>query len=208
LVESVLRAGLLPGERFHLVGHSYGASVALALAQARPHRLHSLTLFEPVSVHLLPPQQAARRELEQLAEELVHLRRDGDPLGAAARFIDYWAGSGAFPQLPPAVQQSLTRQLPKVELDFAAIGRETLTAEDHRRITAPTCLLSGSSGPQPPHAVLDVLARVLPRVRRHRVIGGHMAPVTHAGLVNPVIDAFIRGVDALELTSPARAAHG
>jgi pimeloyl-ACP methyl ester carboxylesterase len=45
-VESVLHVGLLPGERFHLVGHSHAAAVALHIAQARPRRLHSLTLFE------------------------------------------------------------------------------------------------------------------------------------------------------------------
>jgi hypothetical protein len=57
--------------------------------------------------------------------------------------------------------------------------------------------------------VLDVLAAVLPHARRQRVIGGHMAPVTHADLVNPVIDCFIRGVDALELPVASRVAvHG
>jgi pimeloyl-ACP methyl ester carboxylesterase len=45
-IERVLRVGLLPGERFHLVGHSHAAAVALHVAQARPQRLRSLTLFE------------------------------------------------------------------------------------------------------------------------------------------------------------------
>lgn len=48
-VESVLRVGLLPGERFHLVGHSHAAAVALHIARTRPQRLHSLTLFETAS---------------------------------------------------------------------------------------------------------------------------------------------------------------
>ena len=209
LVESVLRVGLLPGERFHLVGHSYGASVALQLAQARPHRLHSLTLFEPVSLHLLPPDQAARRELERVRDAMVALSQAGRTQRAAEEFIDYWSGEGAFAQLPAKLQLALVRQLPKAALDFAAIARETLCADDHRRISAPTCLLSGSDGPKPAHAVLDVLAAVLPHARRQRVIGGHMAPVTHADLVNPVIDCFIRGVDALELPMASRVAvHG
>ena len=70
----------------------------------------------------------------------------------------------------------------------------------------PTCLLSGSSGPAAPHAVLDALAAVLPQARRQRVPGGHMAPVTHPDLVNPVIDCFIRGIDALDLPTPSRVA--
>lgn len=209
LVESVLRVGVLPGERFHLVGHSYGASVALQLAQARPHRLRSLTLFEPVSLHLLPPDHAQRRELERVRDDMIALSQAGQTQRAAEGFIDYWSGEGAFAQLPVTLQLALARQVPKTALDFAAIARETLRADDHRRITAPTCLLSGSDGPKPAHAVLDALAAVLPHARRQRVIGGHMAPVTHADLVNPVIDCFIRGIDALELPAASRmAVHG
>jgi pimeloyl-ACP methyl ester carboxylesterase len=47
-VERVLRVGLLPGERFHLIGCSQGVEPALHIARARPHRLHSLTLCEAV----------------------------------------------------------------------------------------------------------------------------------------------------------------
>ncbi|MCW5659286.1 MAG: hypothetical protein KIT60_16400 [Burkholderiaceae bacterium] len=45
-VDSVLRIGLLPGERFHLVGHRQGVAAALRIAQARPRRLYSLTLCQ------------------------------------------------------------------------------------------------------------------------------------------------------------------
>jgi len=45
-VESVLRLGLLPGESFHLVGHAHGAVVAFRIAQVRPQRLLSLSLFD------------------------------------------------------------------------------------------------------------------------------------------------------------------
>ena len=48
-VEGVLRVGLLPGERFHLIGCSQGVEPALHIAQARPHRLHSLTLCDAVA---------------------------------------------------------------------------------------------------------------------------------------------------------------
>lgn len=209
LVDSVLRVGLLPGERFHLVGHAYGATVALRWAQARPHRLRSLTLFEPVSLNLLPPEHVARRELEQVRDDVAALCRAGAHRDAAARFIDHWSGVGAFAQVPARLQQALIRQLPKLELDLAAVARETLNLHDHRRIGVPTCLLSGSSAPTAPHAVLDALAAVLPQARRQCVPGGHMAPVAHPDLVNPVIDCFIRGIDALDLPSPSRVAlHG
>jgi pimeloyl-ACP methyl ester carboxylesterase len=53
LVESVLARELRPGEKFHLIGHSYGGVVALRLAQTRPHAVRSLTLFEPILFNLL-----------------------------------------------------------------------------------------------------------------------------------------------------------
>src|SRR6185295_16346028 len=56
LVEGVLSRELRPGEAFHLVGHSYGGVIALQLAsQAQARRVRSLSLFEPIAFHLLPP---------------------------------------------------------------------------------------------------------------------------------------------------------
>ena len=204
LIDSVLRVGLLPGERFHLVGHSYGAAVALRMAHARPQRLHSLTLFEPVALNLLPEAHAGRRELEGVRDEMLRWSESGDPRRGAEHFIDYWTGAGTFAQLPAKAQQTLAKLVHKTALDFAAVSRETLCVDDCRRITVPACLLSGNDSLQVAHDVLDALANVLPRASRQRVPGGHMAPVTHPDLVNPVIDAFIRGVDALDVSRATR----
>jgi len=204
LVDSVLRVGLLPGERFHLVGHSYGAAVAMQWAQARQQRLQSLTLFEPVAFHVLSPDHPGRLAFEAVRDSVQRHVDGGDVLSAAQHFIDYWSGPGSFDQLPPKVQLALIKQVPKTLLDFAAVSRERSCADDYRSIDVPTCLLSGTLGPSPPHAVLDRLAQVLPQARRQWVIGGHMAPVTHSDLVNPVIDCFIRGVDSGDVPTAAR----
>jgi pimeloyl-ACP methyl ester carboxylesterase len=196
LVESVLRVALLPNEPFHLVGHSYGAAVALHLAQQRPHRLRSLALFEPVAYHVLPAGHAGRVELESVAARLRELAERDQTLLGAEQFIDYWSGPGSFAELPRNVQLDLARQVPKTLLDFEALSRETLRAEDHACIDVPVCLFAGTLGPRPPRDVLDALAQWLPHARRHRVDAGHMAPVTHGWLVNPVLDCFIRGVDS------------
>jgi len=49
------------GERFHLVGHSYGGAVALEVARADPERVASLVLFEPVLFSLLDEEDINRR---------------------------------------------------------------------------------------------------------------------------------------------------
>lgn len=205
LIESVLNVALLPGESFHLVGHSYGAAVALQLARWKPYRLLSLALFEPVSVHLLPPTHRGRMELEAVRDDLQRCADGGEALLGAQRFIDYWTGAGAFAGLPRSVQMSLATLVPKTLLDFAAVSREKLEIDAYRCISAPVCLFSGTTGPRPPRDVLDALADALPQARRHRVDAGHMAPVTHSWLVNPVLECFIRGVDSSATPQAARA---
>ncbi len=206
LIESVLQVALLPGETFHLVGHSYGAAVALQLARWKPHRLHSLALYEPVAVHLLPPGHRGRVEFEAVRDELQRCADRGEALLGAQRFIDYWSGAGAFAQLPRSLQMSLAGLVPKTLFDFAAVLQEKSSVDAYRCISAPVCLFSGTTGPRPPRDVLDVLADALPQARRHRVDAGHMAPVTHSWLVNPVLECFIRGVDANDMTGTPRAA--
>ena len=41
------------GDRFHLVGHSYGAAVAVKAALMQPQRVRSLVLYEPTLFHLV-----------------------------------------------------------------------------------------------------------------------------------------------------------
>ncbi|HSW25202.1 MAG TPA: alpha/beta fold hydrolase, partial [Burkholderiaceae bacterium] len=147
LIESVLQVALLPGETFHLVGHSYGAAVALQLARWKPYRLQSLALYEPVAVHLLSPDHLGRVELEAVRDDLQRCADRGDALLGAQRFIDYWSGAGSFVQLPRTVQTSLAGLVPKTLLDFAALSREKSSVDDYRCISAPVCLFSGTSGP-------------------------------------------------------------
>ncbi|HVO07607.1 MAG TPA: alpha/beta hydrolase [Burkholderiaceae bacterium] len=205
LIDTVLAVALLPGESFHLVGHSYGAAVALQLARSRPHRLRSLALYEPVAIHLLPPGHRGRLELEAVRDELQRCADDGDALAGARGFIDYWSGAGAFAQLPRHVQNNLAQLVRKTLLDFEAIARERSTLDGHRHIDVPVCLFAGASGPRPPRDVLDALADALPQARRHRIDAGHMAPVTHSWLVNPVLETFIRGIDGDDALQPVRA---
>ncbi|MDQ6683965.1 MAG: alpha/beta hydrolase, partial [Pseudomonadota bacterium] len=52
-VELVAPAVELAGERFDLIGHSYGAAVAVKLVLTYPARVRSLVLYEPTLFHLV-----------------------------------------------------------------------------------------------------------------------------------------------------------
>jgi len=190
-VESVLANALLPCETFHLVGHSYGGVVALSLAQRAPQRLDSLTLYEPLAVHLLPPRDPARLEFELLGERVGHDAAADNATAGAARFIDHWSGQGSFSALPPLKQRAFTALLPKVLMEFRAVSGERRITSWLRDFDVPVCLMHGNSSPSSARRVIAFLAALLPRIRRIEFGAGHMGPVTHPDMVNPEIARFI-----------------
>lgn len=200
LVGRVLAETLEPGERFHLVGHSYGGAVALRFAYDMRQRVRSLSLFEPMAPHLLGHNDPGRNDLKTLAQTVEASLKQGDLPGATARFIDYWSGPGSFFHLSTDRQAALSRTFAKVPLDFRASFDEPLAVYDYLRITMPTCLIGGLFSPRSTAGVLEVLTEVLPDYRLHWVAASHMAPVTHAALVNPIIEGFIHQVDAAGLS--------
>lgn len=196
LVESVLNREVPAGEQLHLVGHSYGGAVALRLALTNPGRVRSLALFEPGAFHLLPADDPARTELETLRCDVQASLAEHNLNRGAARFIDYWNGPATFDRMPTRRQSCLVRQLPKTALEFQAVARERPCTSAYRRLQMPTCLIAGRHSPQPARSVHAVLGQVLPRAACHEVAAGHMAPVTHPELVNPIIADFVRTFDA------------
>jgi pimeloyl-ACP methyl ester carboxylesterase len=115
----------------------------------------------------------------------------------AARFIDYWNGPSTFDQMPPRRQMSLIRLLPKTALDFQAVARERPSIAAYRRMQTPTCLIAGRRSPRAARSLFSALGEILPRAACHEVAAGHMAPVTHPELVNPIIAGFVRTFDAV-----------
>ena len=196
LVNTVLARELGARQRIHLVGHSYGAIVALKLAQQSPSRLLSMCLFEPIAFYLLPRGSAARLEIEAVGRRVEADLAAGDLIRGTQRYIDYWSGPETFASMPASRQAALAGCLAKTALEFHAVQAEPLRLSAYGRIKAPSCLIGSLDGLAPARRITAMLAEVLPNVRRHEVDAGHMAPATHPQLVNPLIEEFIRGVDA------------
>ncbi|HKF07490.1 MAG TPA: alpha/beta fold hydrolase [Xanthobacteraceae bacterium] len=94
--------------KLHLVGHSYGGGVALHAALVRPDRIASIALYEPSVFHLLrqmgAPGALALAEIGRVADGVCRGVLSGDYRGAAAGFVDYWNGPGAWEAMCPAAQ--------------------------------------------------------------------------------------------------------
>lgn len=195
LVQLKLAQLLDPGERFHLVGHSFGGAVALRLAHANPQRVRSLTLYEPTAFHLLEPDDPALDDIRAVARATQAAARGAERLDATETFIDFWGGKGTYAALPPARQALFASLLPKVPLDFQALIDDPLRPADYGRIAVATCLIAGSASPPCAHAIVSILAASLAHAETHEIDAGHMAPVSHPALVNPIIEDFIRRIE-------------
>lgn len=183
------------GERFHLVGHSYGGAVALVAALTDPARVASLALFEPVLFSVLmaaDPAQPAAQEIVAVRDETTAALRRGDPAAAGARFVDYWMGPGAWARMPDGRRETVTAAMPGVAPQWDAIFGEPAPLAAFSALEMPVLLLGGSASPASAREVARLLGKTLPRVSAVEIEGaGHMGPVTHPDPVNALIDEFL-----------------
>jgi pimeloyl-ACP methyl ester carboxylesterase len=121
----------------------------------------------------------------------------GDYRGAAASFVDYWSGRGAWEALRPSVQAALTRWAPKAPLDFRALLDERTPASAYTSLRVPALIMRGEHAPVPTRAIAERLPMLLPAARLAIVEGaGHMGPLTHADQVNATIARHIAESEA------------
>jgi pimeloyl-ACP methyl ester carboxylesterase len=183
------------GDPFVLVAHSYGAAVALVAAVSQPKRIRALALFEPPLFAVLdrespPPNDAdGIRQVAVLAEAALDA---GDPDRAAAAFIDYWMGDGAWEQTPEARKPSIRAAMSHVREYAAALFTEPTPLSAFSALDIPTLYMTGTESPASSRSVARLLMSVLPQVQHVEFGGmGHMGPVTHPDTVNDVICRFI-----------------
>ena len=180
-----------------LVGHSYGAAVATRMALRRPDRIVGLALFEPVLFSLiLRGADRAGREILTTGCAIRDDVRAGRVPQAAARFVDYWSGAGAWDAIDARRRAGLCSRMGKVAQEFGALFSDALPLAAYARLTMPVLLLEGEMTPLPPRAIARRLLGVLPDATHVRVAGaGHMGPITHAEVVNGEILRFVHAVD-------------
>lgn len=127
-IEAMLQRAAAP---FTLVGHSYGAAVALRIAVQRPERVRALVLYEPTLFALIDAEGPAPNDADGIRAAVAAATRAldaGDADAAAAHFIDYWTGPGSFAAMPEA-------RRPAVAASVRAVRRWA-----HALMTEPTPL--------------------------------------------------------------------
>lgn len=172
---------LLAEGPIHVVGHSFGATVALRAVAEDPAIATSLTLIDPVwfaaaagtAVH-------AAYKRQMLAYEAAVEKRDIVPIVRA--FMDVWSDT-PLDVMPFAQQRKYLERMPVIvdamrELDCDPLGLFQPGGLQH--VTCPVTLIEGGSAPPVIAAILDRIEAGLPNVRRCVIPGaGHMVPITH-----------------------------
>lgn len=182
------------GEPVHLVGHSFGGTIALAAAMAGRIAVRSIATFEANPLLMIAAQ--GRRDLFADARamasgfEAAHLAGERD---AAGRVIDYWGGAEAFARLPEPVQDYCRKTTFANVLDWRTAFAFGATPVDYARIEVPVLLVRGALAVPSMVEITAALSRAIPQAETAVVEGaGHFLISTHpaecAGLLREFLE--------------------
>jgi pimeloyl-ACP methyl ester carboxylesterase len=183
------------GAPLALVGHSYGAAVALIAALANPGRVRALALYEPTLFSLIETENPAPNEADGIRGAVARATAAldaGDKDAAAEQFIDYWMVPGAWKQTPEARRPAIAASGVNVRRWAHALMKEPTPLAAFRSLDIPVLYMVGKRSTVSAHGVARLLTAALPRVEVVEFEKlGHMAPVTDPEPVNAAILDFL-----------------
>ncbi|MEH6644606.1 alpha/beta fold hydrolase [Sulfitobacter sp.] len=183
-------------EPMDLIGHSFGATVALRLAVENPELVRSLTLIEPVFFAVAAADEPGFiQEYKRGNAEMDAAFASGDEREAARVFNRGWGGGTPWDELPERLREHLTRLVHFVPASSEFLFKDSagmLAPGRLAQATMPTLLLEGDQSPALSAKVNIALQKRLPDAERVVIKGvGHMLPVTHPETVVEPIRALL-----------------
>ena len=182
-------------ERFAIVGHSYGAAVALLAALSMTGRIAALVLYEPTLFSLLDAETPQTNEADGIRAAVASAVRElegGNTYRAAQHFIDFWMYEGAWAAMPESRQAPIMQSIHNLPNWGAALFNDTTPLSAFATLDVPVLYMMGKDSPLSSRGVGRLLTATLPRVQVIEFEGlGHMGPVTHPQVVNDAIFRFI-----------------
>ena len=181
------------GEPVHVVGHSWGAHLALgALLRGRIAPL-SLIAFEANPLFARPADQPFewRPELDAMVEKFKAALAADDP-SAAAIIIDFYSREGTFDAMPDSVRAYCQATAPTNLLDWYSASSFTPAFAEFAQVRVPVTLVRGGATPRAIVDVTDQLGANLPRARQRIVEGAdHFLISTHTSQCAALIEEHI-----------------
>jgi pimeloyl-ACP methyl ester carboxylesterase len=194
----------------HIVGHSFGGSIVLKLAAARPDLFASLTVHEPPLIGLLgndPGLPADRQrieggdlysrleEVERFLQAVIATLQSGRTELGAQQFVETALGPGMWDKLPTEVRQTFVFNAPTWLDEMNEQGAYVLDLGRLAAFDRPALISRGEQSAPFFGTILDKIGETLPHARRHIFDGaGHVPNLTHPDDFVSTVREFIRSV--------------
>jgi pimeloyl-ACP methyl ester carboxylesterase len=193
VVEAVARHA---GAPVHLVGHSFGGTVALATALAGRVEVLSIASFEANPLALI--RERGHTELfaatQQMSAAFEQAHNDGER-DAAGRIIDFWGGAGSFAAMPEPVRDYCRATTFANVLDWRTAFDFDAAMADYSRLSIPVLVVRGGLANAAMVEITDGLAACLPDVRASVVdSASHFLITTHAEACAQLLSDFLAEV--------------
>ncbi|KJC54021.1 alpha/beta hydrolase [Bradyrhizobium sp. LTSPM299] len=194
VLESVVRKA---GGPVHLVGHSFGGLVALAVALRSQVPLSSLVILEAPAIELLRTQGEDRYYglFRDMTEAYFAGFASGNA-GAIAAMIDFYGGPGTFASWPPRVCAYAERTTPVNIVDWASAYGFPLSAALLAAIRMPVLVARGSASHPAMQRANAMLSECIDQAALATIDGAaHFMIATHATDVAHLIAQHVLGAE-------------
>jgi pimeloyl-ACP methyl ester carboxylesterase len=192
-IESVIRRA---GGPVHLVSHSYGGGVALAVALRKRVSLASLVIIECPAMEFLRERNEVEhyRTIRRMSEAYFADFAGGNAEAIAA-MIDFYGGADTFASWPSKLRAYAVQTTPVNLLDWADIF--PLTAEMLEGLDIPLLVIAGGDSPPAMQRANALLSECTPGSTLVTIEGAaHFLIATHAAEIANHIAAHVRRAEA------------
>jgi pimeloyl-ACP methyl ester carboxylesterase len=177
------------GGRVHLVGHSFGGCVSLAVSLCKRVELASLTILEAPAIELLAErnEHLHYRAIRRMTATYFASFESGNQQ-AVATMIDFYGGAGTFASWPERVRAYAAEKTAVNILDWASAYGFPLSAAALGAIDLPTLIATGRASHPAMHAANALLSECISGASLAAIDGAaHFMIATHAGEVARLI---------------------
>ncbi len=179
--------GLAPA---HIVGHSYGGSIALFLAQGHPEVVRTLVLAEPgvrTVLENVPGTEADLKAFQGFGAAIGQAMASGDAERIVKTLVDFVA-PGEFENLPPEIRRMFASNIPAAKVESMA----RFTCEDAGHIIVPTLVLTGDRSPMGYRHIAEIVARCVQSGELVRIPGAsHPMQILNPQAFNDAVLKFV-----------------
>ncbi len=175
-----------------LVGHSFGALVALDYALDHPHRIHTLTLAEPPAFWIVPAAELRDSpQMKSMVELTRELRPDGVPTDDQLARFRCALGTCADPPSPNDAARPDWERRRAALRGLSTVAEHTDDSERLKTFRRPVLIMTGAQTVSFHRRIDDLLASYLPKAERVELPGGHSAPASAPDTFIAELEAFL-----------------